>query len=287
LRVILGAEGWSGEVWFDLGAVEVLRAAGGEKREDEAVAAWVKALGDVNKADDAGNTALMDRAKDGDARYVKALLGAGADPKFASKFGWTPLMCAACDGSAEVVQLLIDAGSDVKARDKNCGGQTVIIWAACSGRESKRKVQALLKAGADPTATDQKGRNALMRAASSGNLDTVELLRATGMDVTARTKEGETVLMLAADYPDILRVLIKAGSDASARDKKGRTALMHAAEGLGPGESIQVLLDAGADPRAKDDRGRTALDLTRDSYNVGAKARAEVLEKALKTRPEK
>ena len=52
-------------------------------------------------------------------------------------------------------------------------------------------------------------------------------------------------------------------------------------------ESIQVLLDAGADPGAKDDQGRTALDLARGSNNAGAKARAEVLEKAMKKRPEK
>ena len=288
LRVTLGAENWSGEVWFDLAGVEVLRAAGGNKREDEAVAAWVKSLGDVNKIDGAGNTPLMDMAHDGDARYVKALLGAGADPKFASKHGWTPLMSAACYGSAEVVQLLIDAGSDPKAHDKNCGGQTVIMWAARSGRESKRKVQALLKAGADHTATDQEnGMNALMSAAYRGNLDTVELLLATGMDLKARTREGETVLMLAADHSDILRVLIKAGSDANARDKKGRTALLRVAERHGPAESIQSLLDAGADPGAKDDQGRTALDLTRDADDDGAKARAEVLEKALKKRPEK
>jgi ankyrin repeat protein len=287
LQVTLGAESWSGEVWFDLGSVEVFQAAAGDKREDAAVAAWVKSLGEVNKADDDGNTPLLHRAHDGDARYVKALLKAGADPKIVSKVGWTPLMSAAMYGSAEVVQLLIDAGSDVKARDKNCGGQTVIIWAACSGRESKRKVQALLKARADPAATDENGWNALMRAASSGNLDTVELLLATGMDLMARTKEGETVLMLAVDYPDVLRVLIKAGSDVNARNKKGRTALMHVAEGHGSEESIQVFLDAGADPGAKDDQGRTALDLAKDSDDDGAKARAEVLEKALKKRPEK
>jgi ankyrin repeat protein len=288
LRVTLGAENWSGEVWFDLDGVEVLRAAVADKREDEEVAAWVKSLGDVNKTDDEGNTPLWNAAHDADARYVKALLAAGADPKFAPKNGWTPLMSAAGYGSAEVVQLLIDAGSDVKAHDKNRGGQTVIMWAARSGRESKRKVQALLKAGADPAATDQEnGRNALMSAAYWGKLDTVELLLATDVDLKARTKEGETVLMLAVEHPDILRVLIKAGSDVNARDKKGRTALLHMEERLGTAESIQVLLDAGADPRAKDDQGRTALDLTKDSKNVGAKARAEVLEKALKRRPEK
>src|SRR5262249_47533202 len=108
----------------------------------------------------------------------------------------------------------------------------------------------------------------------------------TRIDLTARTKEGDTALSLAVRYPDILRVLIKAGSNANSRDKQGRTALMRAVE-RGPTESIQVLLDAGADPAAKDDQGRTALDLTRNPDDDGAKARAEVLEKALKKRPEK
>jgi hypothetical protein len=62
---------------------------------------------------------------------------------------------------------------------------------------------------------------------------------------------------------------------------------MRAAERFGSAESLQVLLDAGADPRAKDDQGRTALDLTRGSDDDRAKARAEILEKALKKRPEK
>ena len=59
-----------------------------------------------------------------------------------------------------LVDLLIAAGCDLNAADQNCGGQTVLMWAARSGREAKRKIGLLLKAGADPMRTSVDGYKA-------------------------------------------------------------------------------------------------------------------------------
>jgi len=80
---------------------------------------------------------------------------------------------AATYGTPETVQLLIDAGADVNARDTELA-YTILMWATYGRRQSKKKVQALLKAGADLKATAPDGRNMLLIAASAGDVPTVE-----------------------------------------------------------------------------------------------------------------
>src|SRR5262249_49988058 len=151
----------------------------------------------VNVKDKDGQMLLRDAVHRIDPRYAKAVLEAGAQVNAKSANGWTALMAAATYGSAEVVQLLIDAGADVKARD-NENGYTILMWAAGSNREPKKKVQALLKAGADLKVVSNGGRSALMSAASSEALPVVELLLDLGEDISHRAKDGTTVLMVAA-----------------------------------------------------------------------------------------
>jgi ankyrin repeat protein len=73
----------------------------------------------------------------------------------------------------------------------------VLIWATRSKRESKRKVQALLKAGADVNRATPGGWSPLMSAVDSGNLTTVELLISSGAKVNYKDKEGCTALHYA------------------------------------------------------------------------------------------
>jgi Fe-S cluster biogenesis protein NfuA len=217
LEITLGMENWSGTVIYDLGKL-ISEKVASKKADDEAdrIKSWLVEVGDPKSSDEGGNTLLFDVAKEQDGSYLRALLKAGADPKAVSKVGWTPLMCAACYGSADAVQILIDAGSDVNAQDKNCGGQSVLMWAARSQKQSSEKVRALLKAGANLKLESDGGYNALLSAASHDNLVCVELLLRAGADPKHRTKDGKTAVMVArAQKADenLINLLKKAGAE--------------------------------------------------------------------------
>jgi ankyrin repeat protein len=289
LEITLGMEKWSAALRFDLNVIGSFRPSATQDLEAEQIKKWVKSLGNVNKRGEGGSTPLIDISGDVDVRYVKALLHAGADVKAKTDSGWTALMYAACYGTAEVVETLIAAGSDVNACSENHGKQPVLMWATGGLREQKRKVRALIQAGADPKATEASGWTVLMTAASDGHLSVVEYLLPLGVDVNAQTNEGHTALMSAAEHErpaELVRVLLKAGARVDARNKKGQTALMRAAE-RGSVEIIKALLDAGADANAKDNQGKTALDVARAPDNRGDQARIRALEAVtgrLKTR---
>jgi uncharacterized protein len=225
------------------------------------------------------NATLQSSIHDGDVRYLRALLEAGADPKYTSANGWTALMVAAAYGKGEMVDELIKAGSDVNAADKNCGGQTILMWAARSGKESKHKVRTLLKAGADLSRSSEEGWNALMSAASAGDVEVLELLLKAGSVASVGAIDGTTPLMAAAlsGKANVVAALISSGADLNATNNEGMTALMKAADSFDAGGAVETLLKAGADPDRVDKKGRTALRIAEHSNHSGAEQVIELL----------
>ena len=117
----------------------------------------------------------------------------------------------------------------------------------------------LLKNGEDVNQQNLYGKTALMAAAQSDNLDTVQLLIKNGANVNA-----------ASYPPDQIQ-----GNDPIVKDRGwggcgnyritngGRTSLMYAAANASL-PAIKALLEAGADKSKKDSEGKTALD-----YSMG------------------
>jgi hypothetical protein len=125
--------------------------------------------------------------------------------------------------------------------------------------EEARKL--LAGPGADVVnVADKDGVTLLMRAASAGRADMVQLLLAKGARVNAKTTGGVDALMMACvgGYTDAAGSLIAARADVRATDNQGRTALMAAASS-GSGTAMEALLKGGADISAKDASGGTAL----------------------------
>ena len=97
-------------------------------------------------------------------------------------------------------------------------------------------------------------------SAKRGEVNTVKLFLAAGMNPDMRNEKGDTVLMnaLGANADPVVEVLLKAGADPNARTSNGSTAL-HLAALTGNAPSGQLLVAYKADVNAKSDIGETPL----------------------------
>jgi len=90
--------------------------------------------------------------------------------------------------------------------------------------------------------------DALLRAASVGNADTVRtLLASPNVDVNGIDDHGNTALIQAARFghDEVVTALLIAKADVKTKNDEGKTALMLAAEG-GHDETVRALTQAGA-----------------------------------------
>ena len=232
-----------------------------------------------------GHTALMAAAYYGHKSIVKILLEAGANPNLLSDDDglgdrMTALMFAAGSffGSNRqaVVKLLIANGADVNLR--GAGGKTAIFDAALAGCGYQDCVEMLIAAGADLDLRDDLGRTVLMlvaaaenyqilnlliqagastaglesiqliQAASAGNIDRVQSLLATkvNLDFDRGAAIGKAA---AAGHTQIVKLLIQAGANVNLSDRAGFTPIASAAY-LGHGEIVNLLVAAGANIQA-------------------------------------
>jgi len=168
--------------------------------------ALLDAGANVNAANSGGGTPLMYAALVGDGGTVGLLLGHGADPRRVASTGWTPIMYAAAKGHVAVIMQLVEHGADPNAADiygwtplmravrekqlpvveallrmpevkilaKDEHGGTALHHAAEMG--FVEIVRRLVRAGADPTASDQSGLTPWMRASAKGHLDVIEAM---------------------------------------------------------------------------------------------------------------
>lgn len=206
--------------------------------------------------DGEGRTVLMWACQRTDVTAVQEFIGAGANVHAKDRYGRTALMYAAARGLREILEVLLLAGADPNGPDDD--GETPLFYAAgisdvwfggwFSGKQSASEssrswrpiinlfgdpspgvMRILLRAGADPNASDSEGASALMYAAESFNAgtDVLRVLVDGGANVNQQDNERRTALMRAVDRYQVasVRFLIEAKANVNARDSTGRTAL--------------------------------------------------------------
>jgi ankyrin repeat protein len=178
-------------------------------------------------------------------KILEILINNGANVNEADENGFTLVHYLARDNG--LLDLIIKAGAGIECLDQD--GQTPLIISCASGRshsqyhtypERSKKLAhtalVLLEAGANASALDKSGKNALHHL-----LAQVSRHRATPEESAAVT-----------------HALLSAGCSFSARDHQGRTPL-HVALRAGKFAQASILLEAGADIHAPDPEGNNAL----------------------------
>jgi ankyrin repeat protein len=224
---------------------------------------------------------------------VKVLLDAGANVNHRDHRGSSALIVAALECNVEVLRMLLDAGAEVDAADSD--GTTALMLAAAR-HDNAPMVELLLARGASPLLQDHRGHSALVFAASEDNAESATMILSAlpkdyvkdpdaiaralkracyvgrhkvlgvlleaGADPTRhppiRNPYEDSSLLMIADHPAAIRMLLAAGMDVDARDEQGQTALMaHSYDG--DAEAVATLLELGADTTLIDAGGSSAL----------------------------
>lgn len=274
---------------FDLDLDELLLAAvraGEHQRVAVLLAAGAKA-GTRDRA--TGLTALMSAAGRGDATTTRLLLDSGADVLTADgKAGGTALHKAVQGGDLSTVRILVEAGAFIDAVAPTTGHTPLLdaFWykwpdivgyllerdaslnltthygfsmrdhfeyaldANALGAEKLVAAEGLLR---ERTHCDDGRIRAqrLMAVVTTGDLDEVRALIATGAEIEARSpivngfNDGHTPLLVAArdGHTEIVRELLTAGADANAVEPVFGAVPVHKAVYNGHADITQILVD--------------------------------------------
>ncbi len=175
----------------------------------------------------------------GRTSLVRKLLDGGADPNVLDRSHHSALFRAIDAGHADVAALLLSHGArpNLDAADD----VSLVHRLARSGPSSL--LTSVLRYPGELERRDASGRTPLMAAVGRDNVETAEVLLASGASPQVADKRGDTPLHLAAERGDaaLAERLLAAGAVVDARDRSGRTPLWRAAR-HGQLATVEVLL---------------------------------------------
>ncbi len=257
----------------------------------EVVKTLIEHGADLNVKTKDGSHALGNATMTGSIETMRLLLEAGADVNLKGISGQTALFEPTFRDEADKIRLLVKHGADLEIRDDE--GCTALFAAAnypnwMAKQQGKVNVlKALIEAGADIHAKNNKGQTPIEVASQSSSPDHASVLVEAGapadifvvsmvgapdaarklleQDRSLVNQRGEyerTPLHLAVMNSQIIvfDVLLEFGADIEARDKMDRTPLL-TATWKGDGEVTKALVERGGNINATDHKGNTALHL--------------------------
>ena len=214
---------------------------------------------DPNIADADGDTSILS-AIEGycNVNTMQRLVDNGAKVNATNNKGLTALLKACAYRQMDVVKVLLEAGADPTIVDDVHYSS---LHAAVDGRCSKDTLHVLIDYGAHIDATRKDGTNALLRACTTGQSDSVMFLLEAGAGVSITKPNGDTCLHTAVKgkcCKEALQKIIEQGINVNTLNNRGETPLFHACLSA-QGESVKLLLEKGADPNITYADGYTSL----------------------------
>jgi ankyrin repeat protein len=185
VRALLSRKADVNARWSD-GSTALLWAA--HWNDAETADLLLRAGADANAANDFRMTPLSQACTNASAELVRLLLKSGANPNTPIATGETPLMTCARTGNVDAVRLLIEYGAQVNAKEPS-QNQTALMWAIAERHPEVAK--ALIEARSELRAATKQGFTPIHFAARVGDLESLKLLLAAGVEIDLQTRAAE------------------------------------------------------------------------------------------------
>ena len=230
----------------------VLHHIARKPNQTEIINYFIKKGVNSNKADNDGNTALMNAAAAKDTEALELLLANTDNVNVQNKKGESALSFAVLSGTPQSVSLLLNKKANSNVIDKEGNNLGYYLIQSFRPQTLERGAEITTTSKADPF--DVK----------------LKLLQENGLNIAQVQKDGSTLYHYAVVKNDLnlLQKISTLNIDINAKNKDGLTALHRAAMIAKNDTILKYLLSIGAKKDIKTDFDETVYDLAKENETV-------------------